>query len=125
MNYKDKYKIPDSFYIKTVEEDKKNGLNPTYSKQFMEKYQRALKNEIERKNNIKWVESDTVKNKTIHEIEVFLTKEYDGLIQKQENIRSKREDYLDSMTYAAYYGEVNFISKLSEFLDKIKDYEEE
>jgi hypothetical protein len=40
-------KLPDSYYINQVQEDRRKGIYASYTSEFMENYIRALKNEIE------------------------------------------------------------------------------
>ncbi|KON87404.1 hypothetical protein AF332_11585 [Sporosarcina globispora] len=71
------------------------------------------------------VELPTIRNRTIKEIEKFLSDEFHVLMEKQQELRDQHEDYIEKLQYAYNYGEVGFLVKLNSYLQKIKDYEEE
>jgi hypothetical protein len=71
------------------------------------------------------IELDTIKNKTIKEIEKFLFDEGDKILESQKEIRERDENYIDNKWYYSNYGEIKFISYMYAWLQKIKEYEEE
>lgn len=71
------------------------------------------------------VELPTIRNRTIKEIQKFMHSEFEKLMEEQQKIRDDYEDYDEKLQYAYNYGSVGFIVKMDNYLDKIKDYEEE
>jgi hypothetical protein len=70
-------------------------------------------------------ELDTIKNKTIKEIEKFLFDEGDKILESQKEIRERDENYIENKWYYSNYGEIKFISHMYVWLQKIKDYDED
>lgn len=71
------------------------------------------------------VQLPTIKNRTIQQIEEFMSCESKRILKEQEEIREQKENYLESISYASNYGQITFIVNLYHWMQKIKDYEED
>jgi hypothetical protein len=71
------------------------------------------------------VELPTIKNRTIKQIEQFLFDEGDKILSSQKEIRERDENYLENKWYYSNYGQIQFISHLYSWMQKIKDFDED
>jgi hypothetical protein len=71
------------------------------------------------------IELPTIKNRTLDQVQNYMSEEYEKLWEKQKKIIKENENYLDNIEYFANWGQMQMIANLYVWMKSIRDYEED